>query len=93
MDLSDEPPVSPIPVGGDYYSLKAAPALDQRRVVIRLRDGETILVGGAPSYEEALVLAQKTILKLSVPDGEWPMIGDRFINPVAIVSVDVLKWM
>jgi hypothetical protein len=38
------------------------------------------------------VLAQKTILKLDVPDGEWPMLGDRFINPDAIVSVDVLKW-
>ena len=91
MDLVDEPPVSPTPVGGDY-SLRAAPTLDQRRVVIRLRDGETILIGGAPSYEDALVLAQKTILKLDVPEGEWPMLGDRFINPVAIVSVDVLKW-
>ena len=42
--------------------------------------------------DDALVLAQKTILKLDVPDGEWPMLGDRFINPDAIVSVDVLKW-
>lgn len=90
MDLVDEPPVSPTPVGGDYS--RRAPVPDQRRVVIRLRDGETILVGGAPSYEEALVLAQKTILKLDVPEGEWPMVGDRFINPIAIVSVDVLKW-
>ena len=89
MDHAQEPPVSPTIVGD--YSRKA-PALDQRRVVIRLRDGETILVGGAPSYEDALVLAQKTILKLDVPDGEWPMLGDRFINPDAIVSVDVLKW-
>ena len=92
MDPVDEPPVSPTPVGGDHYSLRAAPPLDQRRVVIRLRDGEVILVGGAPSYEEALVLAQKTILTLGVPDGEWPMLGDRFINPAAIVSVDVLRW-
>lgn len=90
MELIDEPPVSPTPVGGEY--LPKAPALDQRRVVIRLRDGETLLVGGAPSYEDALVLAQKTILKLQVPDGEWPMLGDRFINPDAIVSVDVLRW-
>lgn len=89
MDHVEEPPVSPTIVGD--YSRKA-PVLDQRRVVIRLRDGETILVGGAPSYEDALVLAQKTILKLDVPDGEWPMLGDRFINPDAIVSVDVLRW-
>jgi hypothetical protein len=90
MELIDEPPVSPMPVGGDYS--RRAPVPDQRRVVIRLRDGETILIGAAPSYEEALVLAQKTILQLAVPEGEWPMLGDRFINPDAIVSVDVLRW-
>jgi hypothetical protein len=38
------------------------------------------------------VLAQRTILKVEdVRSDEWPMIGDRFINPDAIVSVDVLK--
>jgi hypothetical protein len=76
-------------VGAEHHP---AP-LDQRRVVIRLRDGETILVGGAPSYEDAVVLAQKTISKLvDINDGEWPLLGDRFLNPDAIVSVDVLKW-
>ena len=84
-----EPPVSPTTVGA-YPA--APPQPDQRRVVIRLRDGETILVGGAPSYERALVLAQRTITDLTVRDGEWPMLGDRFINPDAIVSVDVLRW-
>jgi hypothetical protein len=89
MDLVGEPPVSPETVGD--YSRKAP--LDQRRVVVRLLDGEHILIGGAPSYEAALVLAQKTILNVEdVRQGEWPMIGDRFINPDAIVSVDVLKW-
>ena len=89
MHAFAEPPLSPTPVGAASPS---AP-LDQRRVVIRLRDGETILVGGAPSYERALVLAQKTIAQLSdVKEGEWPMLEDRFINPNAIVSVDVLKW-
>ncbi len=91
MDAVEEPPVSPTPIGGDYS--RRAPVADQRRVVIRLRDGETILVGSAPSYEGALVLAQTTIMKLEVPDGEWPMFGDRFVNPNAIVSVDVLKWL
>jgi hypothetical protein len=90
VDHVQEPPVSPA-VAGDYS--RKAPALDQRRVVIRLRDGETILVGGSASYEDALVLAQKTILELAdVGEGEWPMLGDRFINPDAIVSVDVVRW-
>ena len=85
-----EPPISPSIVGAEE---RATPALDQRRVVVRLRDGETILVGGSPTYEDALVLAQKTILKLAdVGEGEWPMLGDRFVNPDAIVSVDVLRW-
>ena len=87
--LLQNPPSARLPVGA--YA-PPTPHLDQRRVVIRLRDGETILVGGAPSYERALVLAQKTIAELSVREGEWPMLGDRFINPDAIVSVDVLNW-
>jgi len=85
-----EPPVSPTASGAYAHP---TPQLDQRRVIVRLRDGETILVGGAPSYEDALVLAQKTILKVSdAKDDEWPMLGDRFINPEAIVSVDILRW-
>ena len=90
MHALAEPPVSPTVIGAEE---RDAPVLDQRRVVVRLRDGETILVGGSPSYEDALVLAQRTILKLAdVGEGEWPMLGDRFINPDAIVSVDVLRW-
>lgn len=85
-----EPPVSPTTIG---VEARERPELDQRRVVVRLRDGETILVGGSPTYEDALVLAQKTVLQLGdVGEGEWPMLGDRFVNPDAIVSVDVLRW-
>ena len=92
MHALAEPPVSPTVIGAEDRD-GPKPVLDQRRVVVRLRDGETILVGGSPSYEDALVLAQKTILKLAdVHEGEWPMLGDRFINPDAIVSVDVLRW-
>jgi hypothetical protein len=90
MHALAEPPVSPTPVGTPPPT---TPGFDQRRVVIRLRDGETILVGGAPNYERALVLAQKTIAQLEdTAEGEWPMLGDRFLNPDAIVSVDVLRW-
>ena len=64
MHALAEPPVSPTVVGAEGRDRDVV-ALDQRRVVVRLRDGETILVGGSPSYEDALVLAQKTILKLA----------------------------
>ena len=93
MHAVAEPPVSPTVIGAEEREAPAPLVLVQRRVIVRLRDGETILVGGSASYEDALVLAQKTILKLSdVGEGEWPMLGDRFINPDAIVSVDVLRW-
>ncbi len=94
MHAVSEPPVSEPPLSPAVVGVTAPRnATDQRRVVIRLRDGETILVGGAPTYEDALVLAQKTILKLEdVGENEWPMLGDRFVNPDAIVSVDVLRW-
>lgn len=89
MHALASPPVSPATVG----AAPPAPGSQQRRVVVRLRDGDTILVGGAPDYERALVLAQRTVLQLEeVEDGEWPMLGDRFLNPAAIVSVDVLRW-
>ena len=89
MHAFTEPPLSPAIVGAEHHP---AP-LDQRRVVIRLRDGATVLVGGSPSYDDAVVLAQKTIAKLAdVNEREWPMLGDRFLNPDAIVSVDVLRW-
>ena len=89
MHAVSEPPVSPTLVG--VAAVPATP-LDQRRVVVRLSDGESILIGGAPTYERALVLAQKTILELDVEEGEWPLLSDRFLNPEAIVSVDVLRW-
>ena len=90
MHALAEPPVSPTVVGTED---RDGHGLGQRRVVVRLRDGETILIGGSPSYEDALVLAQKTIFELAdVGKGEWPMLRDRFINPDAIVSVDVVRW-
>jgi hypothetical protein len=96
MHALSEPPVSEPPVSPAVVGTTVPPPrehADQRRVVIRLRDGETILVGGAPTYEDALVLAQRTILELEdVGEGEWPLLGDRFVNPDAIVSVDVLRW-
>ena len=90
MHALAEPPVSPSPVGG--HAPSAPPGHDQRRVVIRLRDGETIQVAAAPTLERALELARETVKSLDVPDWEWPFVRDRFLRPDAIVSVDVLRW-
>jgi len=88
MHALAEPPVSPTPAGQP----STPPGHDQRRVVIRLRDGETIQVGAATTREGAVALARETIARLDVPEGEWPFIRDRFIRPDAIVSVDVLRF-
>ncbi len=88
MHVLAEPPVSPASVG----QAAVPPGHDQRRVVIRLRDGETIQFGAAPNLERALVLARETVASLDVPDGEWPFVRDRFLRPDAIVSVDVLRF-
>jgi len=89
MHALSEPPVSP-PLAATPTS--STPGAEQRRVVIRLRDGETILVGMAPTLERATAVARDWIERLNVPEGEWPKVGDRFIRPDAIVSVDVLTW-
>ena len=89
MHALSEPPVSP-PLAVEPP--QPTPGAEQRRVVIRLRDGETILIGMAPTLERATAVARDWIGRLTVPEGEWPQVGDRFIRPDAIVSVDVLRW-
>jgi hypothetical protein len=89
MHALAEPPVSPSPIGQPGAP---PPGHDQRRVVIRLRDGELVQVGAALTLDRALALARETVASLEVPDGEWPFVRDRFLRPDAIVSVDVLRW-
>ena len=89
MHALAEPPVSP-PLSTPIPD--RPPGHDQRRVVIRLSDGESIQVGAAPTYDDAVELARRTIAGLDVPEGEWPLVRDRFIRPDAIVSVDVLRF-
>ncbi len=89
MYALSEPPVSP-PLS--VVPPPRAPRPDHRRVVLRLSDGETILVGMAPSLERATEIAREWIDRLDARDGGWPQIGDRFVRPEAIVSVDVLTW-
>ncbi|HWH05275.1 MAG TPA: hypothetical protein VNT23_02425 [Gaiellaceae bacterium] len=91
MSALAEPPLSP-PSASPSQPAPAPSLADQRKVVVRLSDGETILVGMAPSRERATALARAWIDRLSLPEGEWPQIGERFVRPEAIVSVDVLRW-
>jgi hypothetical protein len=60
------------------------------RIVVRLVDGELVQIGTAPNRDGALALARDTIASVEAPDGEWPLVGDRILNPEAVVSVDVV---
>lgn len=105
MHLVSEPPVSPGLPRVDLDSLPAperslsyrhpvSPAgatAEQRKVVVRLAGGDQILIGTAADRDRALELARTTIARLLAEEGEWPFVGDRFLRPDAIVSVDVLR--
>lgn len=96
------PPVSPVlasppaltvaPEPGAAPASPRAPKRDQRRIVLRLRDGESVQVGVAPDPDRAFALARALVAKLETLEGDWPRVGDRFIRPDAIVSVDVLHF-
>lgn len=66
---------------------------DIRRVVIRLQGGEEIEAGTAAGREAAVVIAREIVasIEYSAASGEWPEIGDRFLRPGAIVSIDVQR--
>ena len=91
VEIVPEPPAGPTSPGFSERAPAPGELADQRRVVIRLSDGETILIGNASSHERALELARATIERLDLPVGEWPLVNDRFLRPESIVSVDILR--
>lgn len=62
-----------------------------RRIVIRLADGDVVQAGTAANLDGAKTLAHDLMREIDHPVGEWPQIGDRRINPAAVISVDVLR--
>lgn len=65
----------------------AAPA--RHRILVRLDSGEQIEV--AAHADAAAARAEATTLMRYLRDGrgDWPFVGDRFVRPERIVSVDV----
>lgn len=61
------------------------------RVVVRLVDGDRLWIGSFTEIGYAKASARDTVTYLSALDpNEWPLFGERFIRPDAIVSVDVV---
>lgn len=74
-----------------------APAAEQdtalRRVVVRLVAGDQLEVARVDGLDAADAAAQELVARLATAerDGEWPMVGGRYLRPASIVSVDVLR--
>jgi hypothetical protein len=66
---------------------------DTRRVVITVTSGEEIEIGRTDGREPAVHLAREAIRAIDAAQAasEWPEIGDRFLRPDAIVSIDVQR--
>ena len=81
-DATTLPPVVALPVSSDT-----------RRVVIRVRGGEEIEVGRVTGRAPAVQIARDTIRMIedAQQTEEWPAVGDRFLRPDAIVSIDVQR--
>ncbi len=82
VDAATLPPVVTLPVSNDT-----------RRVVIKVRGGEEIEVGRVEGREPAVRIARDTIrmIESAQTADEWPEVGDRFLRPDAIVSIDVQR--
>jgi hypothetical protein len=65
--------------------------LGTRRVVARLQEAEPIVIAEAPNRVEALQAAQQAVEAVdeAAARGEWAELGDRFVRPESIVSIDV----
>jgi hypothetical protein len=61
-------------------------------VVVRLKDGDGVVVGSFRDFGTAMEGAQEVIEQFSTAtDGQWPFYAGRFIRPDLIVSVDVVE--
>ena len=62
-----------------------------RRVVIRMDGDEDVVVARIEGRDEAVRTAREWIatIEAAVAGGDWPVVGERFLRPGAILSVDV----
>jgi hypothetical protein len=90
-------PVQPVavetePVAAPELEELFTPARSDFRVVVRLRDAESVEVGWFRDFGTAMEGAQEVIEQFSTAaEGRWPFYAGRFIRPDLIVSVDVVE--
>ena len=66
---------------------------DTRRIVVRLHGGEDVEAGRVEGRDPAVQMARDLVHAIEQAEGagEWPLVGDRFLRPGAIVSIDVQR--
>ena len=73
---------------GETESEGAAAAIE---VVVRLSDGDSVALGSYPRASAAKAAAEELIGRLGVRGASWPYVGNRFLRPEAIVSIDIVE--
>jgi hypothetical protein len=58
-------------------------------VLVRLTDGDVVLVGRFADVEEAKECAEGLVESLGDGERRWPFVSGRFLRPGAIVSIDI----
>jgi hypothetical protein len=66
---------------------------DTRRVVVRMHGGEDLELGRVEGRDPAVQMAREMVRSIENAEsvGEWPLVGDRFVRPGSIVSIDVQR--
>jgi len=66
---------------------------DTRRVLVRMHGGEDIELARVEGRDAAVEIARDMVRTIDTAEstGEWPLVGDRFLRPGAIVSIDVQR--
>ena len=66
---------------------------DTRRVVVRMHGGEDLELGRVEGRDAAVQMARDMVRVIEEAEGvgEWPLVGERFLRPGAIVSIDVQR--
>ena len=79
-------PAASDPTGEDS---SGRPEVGTIEVIVRLTDGDAVLVGRFGDFEDAKECAEGLVQSLSGNENQWPFVGGRFLRPAAIVSIDV----
>jgi hypothetical protein len=82
----DEPDIPAGPIEGNHGDDGAS-----RRIVLRMKNDETVQIGSAHDQEEAMAFAKAAVKKIATAEaaGEWPEFDGRFVRTDGLVSVDI----